>query len=231
MSAAEITIVQPDRAELAAEYSPLVAQAESVTVTCVEEHGAAQSYLADLARAKRRVEERLNPIIKSAHEAHRGLTALRGDLIKPLDAARRVVSSKLDVYEREQRRIADEQRRQAEEAARKAAEERQLQDAIAAEEAGDSAEAEAILDEQVPEPVVAVPTQTAKVAGVTTQERWHAEVVDMIGLVRHVAENPEWIALLEPAMPQLNGLARSQRGAMRIPGVRAVAETVRAVRA
>ncbi len=96
---------------------------------------------------------------------------------------------------------------------------------------GESAEAEAILEETVEAPVVRVEPRLANVDGVRTQRRYKAEVTDKMELIRYVATHPEWTGLLDPNMPALNGLARSQREALSIPGVKAVAHDTKAVSA
>lgn len=226
-----IVIARPDEAEIRNEYSPVVAQAAELEVASKQQHEGAQVCLRDLRYAKARVKDRLDPIISDAHKAHKGLTKLRGDLLKPIEEADRIVNGKIDTYEEEQNRIADEIRRTNEAAARKLEEERRLMEAIEAEKDGDQAEAEAILAEPIETPTIQVETETAKVDGVSQRTSWSAEVTNRIDLVRYVAANPEWINLIEPAMPALNGLARSQREALKIPGVKAVPKTVRAVRA
>ena len=226
-----IVIARPDEAEIRNEYSPVVEQAVGLEVCNKPQHESAQICLRVLRSAKNRVKDRLDPIISDAHKAHRGLTKLRGDLLKPLDEADRIVNGKIDTYEEEQARLADEIRRAAEAEARKLEEERRLMEAIEAEKDGDQAEADAILAEPIETPTIQVETETAKVDGISHRTSWSALVVDTMALIRYVAANPEWSNLLQPDMPALNGLARSQRNALKIPGVRAVPKTVRAVRA
>lgn len=232
MAAAEAIIIEsPDRNAIADEYAPLVLRARAIKVTDRAGHESAQKALQGLKQAERKVRERLDPIISDAHKAHRGLTALRNDLLAPITQAVGVVNGECDRYEAVQRRLAEEKRRAEEEKARQAEEERRLMEAIEAEEDGDTAEAEALLEEPVETPVVHVEPETAKVQGVTARVRWKAEVVDLVALIKHVAEHPEWQHLLTPAMPALNGLARSQRDALNLPGVKAVAVRERAISA
>jgi len=84
--------------------------------------------------------------------------------------------------------------------------------------------------EPVAAPVIHVAPQVAQVEGVSSMTRWSAEVTDLMELVKYVAAHPEWLSLLEPAMPNLNRLAVAQRQALSIPGVRAISRTVRATR-
>lgn len=109
---------------------------------------------------------------------------------------------------------------------RKAEENRRITAAVEAEANGDRAGAEAILNEPPPDIVVTVKPEIAKVDGVNKpRDNWSVAVFDMDALARHA--DP---ALLLPNYPALNSLARAFKGALNIPGVRAVNNPSRAVR-
>ena len=74
--------------------------------------------------------------------------------------------------------------------------------------------------ENIPLPVVA--DTSPKVKGVATKVTWHAEVENLATLIKAVADGGLPSELLLPNMPALNGVARSLRGAMKYPGVKAV---------
>ena len=79
----------------------------------------------------------------------------------------------------------------------------------------------------VPPAVVAPPPQAE---GVTSRELWGAEVYDFPALIRAVAEGKVEPAVLQPNMTTLNGLARTLKSALNIPGVRAVPKRIMASR-
>lgn len=56
--------------------------------------------------------------------------------------------------------------------------------------------------------------------GLSVREYWRAEVADLLELVRAVARDSSLLYLLQPNAAALNHLARAQRDALRIPGVR-----------
>lgn len=226
----QIVITTPDAGTLKAELSPIVARAEQMLVVDRASHEAGQLFLADLRRAEKSVRVRIDPIIDTAHKAHKQLTALRADVLRPIDGARQLVEGKLTAYEREEQRKAAALRLAAEAAARKAAEERALLEAIEAEDAGDIVAAEQIIAEPVVTPIVKIETQTAKVEGISTRTTYSAEVTDLGALVAYVAANTSALNLIMPNMPALNSLARAMREQMTIPGVRAVATQTKAVR-
>jgi hypothetical protein len=75
----------------------------------------------------------------------------------------------------------------------------------------------------VPAPTVA-PRYVAP-AGVSTTQRWKAEVTSLRLLCRAIAEGTVPAHYVEANMTALNGMARANKQALNIPGVRAVADT------
>jgi len=68
------------------------------------------------------------------------------------------------------------------------------------------------------------------VSGISSRENWSAQVTDKAALVKAAAENPAYLAYLEPDMKSLNALARAQKNALAIPGVKAVNQAGLSVR-
>lgn len=143
----------------------------------------------------------------------------------------------------EEARKAEEARRALElaalEAARKAQEEAALARAIAAsdQQAQEAAMAEAIeadnqarmeasriAQEPISAPPVFVAPKVADVKGIAMTGRWRADVYDLGMLIEYCAGNPAWRHSLVADMTVLNGLARSQKEMLKIPGVKAVRE-------
>lgn len=127
---------------------------------------------------------------------------------------------------------AEELKRREEEArltaeAKKQAEQATLNAAIAAEEAGDADYADAIMNEPLAPPPVrlapAIPT-----VGSYTRETWSAEVYDSELLIDAVAQGKVPQPAVVPNLTFLNAQARSLKGAMNWPGVRAVCQKVKA---
>ena len=230
MASNEIRIESPDGDGIKREYSALVARANTIIVTDVETHAVAKEGMKELKGATKKIHERLDPIVSTANGLHKSLTRLLADVLAPIDAAYRVLDGRAQDYESAERAKAEAKGRELQEQARKAEEERQLMDAIAAEESGDRKQAEAILAETPSVPVVTVTPALAKVSGESSRTNWKAEVFDKAALIKYVAAHAEWIGLLDANGPGLTALARSQRAALAIPGVRAVTEQVRSFR-
>lgn len=230
MASTEITIRQPDTAEALAANDDATSKADALVVNSEHSHRFGLELISAIVTMQRGVKDLFADAKRDANKAHKSVVAAEKKLLVPLDAAKRMASGKLDVYEAEQRRIQQEAQRAAEKKVREAEEERQLQDAIDAEEAGDPEQADAILNEPVAPPVVHVSAPIAQVQGVSSRTTWHAEVTNLLQLVQFVAEHPEFINYLQHNGSALNQTARAQQAAMNVPGVKAVSETTRAVR-
>ena len=184
-------------------------------------------YERGLSNLIKEIDATFDPHIKKAFEAHRGLVAEKKKHVEPVEEAKRLIKGKRIIYVDEQDRIrkAEEARLQAE--ARRLAEEQALRDAIAAETEGRPEEAEAILNEPVSVPTVTI-AKTTPSAGVggAIREIWSAEVYNLHDLVMAIVEGKASIGLIEPNMVALNGLARSLKKNMSVPGVRAKSQKV-----
>jgi len=161
--------------------------------------------------------------IDEASKKQRQATLAQGKAIDdPLDYVVKVTGAKQAAwYRAEQARIAEEKRK-AEEAARKVAEEAQLAAAELLQEAGMTAAAEAALDAPVVIQKVEIAEPT-KAEGVSYRTIYSAECVDLMALVKSVADGKTPLCYLTADLVALNGWARATKGMETIPGVRVVA--------
>jgi len=225
MNTETTAIAVPDPTEYVDQSSAMLRQADALAVTDHDSHGLAMERLVQVARVVNSIKAKFAPLKRDAHATHKKICDMEREVLGKFEGCRKVYAGKVTDYEVVARRAAEEEQRRKEAEARKAEEERRINEAIAAEEAGDAGQAETILDEpEPPAPVVHIEPQTAKVQGVSTAQRWSAEVIDKLALIRFVAANPTWQHLLEPSTKDLNALARAQRQALQIPGVRPVAK-------
>lgn len=196
----------------------------------------------------REVGASFDPIVAKAHEAHKAAVKERDRLKGPAEDLKREAgrlgasydtelrrrqaeADRLANLERERlQREADTAAERDRQAAQKAAEDTRLAEAATLETAGDAAGAMALIKAPVfVLPVVAAPVfvpppaQIAtKVEGASFGETWGAEVIDMLALVKAVAAGQQPLTYLKVDTVALNGVARALRGALAIPGVRAV---------
>ena len=73
--------------------------------------------------------------------------------------------------------------------------------------------------------------QPTSVKGISTKTLWKAEVADKLALIKYVANNPQYINLLEGNTTAINSLAKSLKGAMQVDGIRVYEEKIMASRA
>lgn len=197
-------------------------QARSLRITDAGTYQAACDFLMGIKALRAEIADTFEPHVKRAHEAHKALLKEQKDAEAPLIEAERIAKAALVVYDQEQERIRRDEQRRLQEQLRREEEERRLAEAVDLEQAGEQAEADALISAPVDVPVVAVAPMTPKVSGISYRETWSAEVTDLAALVAYVARHSQFAGLLSPNMPALNGQARSLKGQLQIPGVKAI---------
>ena len=218
-----ITIEKPDQLAIASEMSPIIQQAKSIAVVDQPSFDAAAQFVRRVKTAIKTVKDKFASSKTAANQAHKEICKLENELIHPLEAASLEVEKKSTAwYQIEQDRIREETRI-AQEAAQKAAEEARLQEAIAAEQAGDVEHAETILDAPTPQ-VAVIASPPPKAAGTSVVTRYKAQVTSIMELCRAVADGKASPEYVEPNMTALNRVAGALKETMSVPGVVAVPE-------
>lgn len=214
------TIVPAIDAEaLKKEILPQIEKAKTLVVSNEEEHGAALAYIKGLAAAKKFVTAVYAGPKAILDKAHKDMVADEKKWTDPLEEAKKTASKKVLDYEDAARKKAEEEEARRREAARKLEEEVKLAQAEQAAKAGNKAEAEAILSEEIVVPSVKVPTGLARGGGGFSRPTYYrAKVTNLLELVRYVAANPSEIALLEPAQSALDARAKSMKDGFKLPG-------------
>lgn len=171
---------------------------------------------------------------KATETARTDITGPMDEVKKKIMALFRVPSDRLKAAEAtlkaaivafnqaEHKRLAAEQ---AERDRLAAVEQKRLEKrAETAAEKGDDAKAE-VLEQAATQVAAPPPPPPTKAAGVHTVTTWSAELTDKMELIKAAAANPTLAPFLEADMTKLNAQARSLKGEMDIPGVRAVPTT------
>lgn len=178
----------------------------------------AGSIVKDAARVKAQILQHIDPVVETAHKAHKAATTLRNNLLS-FEAHVKGLNQRLGSYLAEQRRIADEARRAAEQKAREEAERlrREQEEAAIAKAAALEAEGRHVAarialqeaDKHVqavaPEPIV-----EQKVAGISLRDNWKWRVVDENAVPR------EFLQINES---MVGAIVRSQKERTRIAGI------------
>lgn len=175
------------------DMKPVLEAARSMIVTDEPSYEAAIRLAAECAKRSKRVESEFAEAREKTHAAWKAVTTLIASFTKPLDEARKLLDEKAGKWHREEverRRVEAEKKRREEEKARED-EKLRLAEKLAA--VGETAAADAVLEEDTYVPPVAV--EEPKVEGSTHVPRWTFEVTDIMALIKAVADEelrPWW---------------------------------------
>lgn len=201
------------------ELATLAAAMPSVIET--QEHLDRVAFIRSLASGlKKKIEAEIAGPINQAHKLHKTLTNMRTQYCIGPEGVMRDCDMRIRDYHNEQERKRAEAHREqmrieaeAREAARKAAEEERINKAVAAEQAGDTEQAERLMGAPIQAKPVYVPRVEApapvKTETMHMRDNWRAEVVDKAALP---------LEFLMPDMPRLNARARIDKENFSIPG-------------
>lgn len=252
------SLALPDQASLTQRAQSALDFIDSYEVIDQESYEMAGDELRAVKTRTKLLEEQRTSITGPLNNALRAVNALFAGPARLLEQAEGKLKLKMSGYVTAVERAQAEQRRVAEEAA---AAERAKAAAIAAEaeaaakaavaqaeaaaatgdesaaaiaqaavqRAKDEAAAASIAAQVIvaPAPVASMP----KAAGISSRTKVDIEVVDLVELVRHVAQHSELIGLLKPNDTALRAYARSLGTAAQLPGTRLVESTVMSARA
>lgn len=226
----ETIVVGTPAPELLVRAEDMLAVAQSYKIDCIELREAASEDLKRVKGLAREIDDQRKEITGPLDLAKKRVMDLFRKPAEFLERAEITIKNACIAFDREQERIRREQ--QAEAARAADAERKRLSDEAAAQaKAGNAETAHAI--EQAAQMVAPVPVviDRPRIAGEAMREVWRAEVTDLVALARAVADGLVAAENILPNGPVLNGQARALKGALAIPGVKAVAERVLASRA
>ena len=103
---------------------------------------------------------------KRAVEAHKAILAAESMHLEPVEQARVIYKSKMSVWAQEQELARQAEEKRLQDQARRLEEDRRLAEASLAEQAGDKAEAQAVLDLPIEVPTIVLPKAMPKTATV-----------------------------------------------------------------
>ena len=217
--------------KLTDQSASLVRRAQACNCQDAVAYSEAGVFVTDLQALKKEVKETFGPMKRKTDAAHKEVCTQESSFLKPIDEALRTVKTRMSGYlqVQEQARRAKQARLEAE--ARKAEEDRRLEAAAALEAAGHQEEAERVLEEpqvEAPPPPVAAPP---KVAGISSRDKWTAEVTDFAALVRSVASGKAPLAVLSVDQSAVNKLASTHQERLDVPGLKVRCEKIIAARA
>lgn len=227
-------VIPPQVEEAKAAIAPVVARANALVVTNVEEHTTAMQMLGEVMAADRKVKAIFAPAIEAAMESKRKAERARAEIVQLRDNVLASVTQAIETigrackdFEAEERRVARlNQERINAEAAAKQEEQRLLEAAMA----DTPEEADAIMDEPIrPVRTPTVTPELAKVPGITSRELWSYEITNKAEFLAWASEPANNFYATENPVA-LNSRARAEKDKLNIPGVKAVSKISHAAR-
>ena len=176
------------------------------------------------------IDATFDPVIAKAYQTHKEAVAQKRKFEQPLVEAEGLVKRSIGDWLSEQERIRKEEELRLQKLAQEEEERRQLQNAVILDDLGETEEANRLLEETVVAPPVVLPQFTPKVHGVSMSQRYSAEVVNLMELVKAVAQGKAPIQCLKADQVFLNRQAVAMRQAMAYPGVKLKIESSVGVR-
>ena len=166
-----------------------------------------------------------DPVVAHWHEKHKDALAEKKKDDAPLAEAEQILKQRWDSYDREQKRHrAEEEDRLRREAIREEEERRQREAQTLVEEGREEEAVELLTKDVGIEDVEVLPTsRPVKSEGISSRTTYHAEVTDLMKLVRAIAEGKVPVQAIEADMMFLNGQARlMQKAGELYPGVEVI---------
>jgi hypothetical protein len=200
------------------ELVPVIRAARDMVVVDETSYQKAMKLAAECGRRSKKVEAEFAEAKEKTYAAWKSVTTLIASFTKPLDEAKALLNRKgTRWYDKEMKRRRDEAERVRKEK-EKADEDERLRLAEELAKDGNTKLADAVLEETTyvaPEPV-----EAPAAAGSTRVAKWTFEVTDIMALLRAVAEGKENASLIAVNTVLLGQMARQQKEAAKVTGVR-----------
>lgn len=240
-----VTVNTPDSAAMQQEADSTLMMAQTLSIDSPALYELAAGDLKSVKRRITELDEQRKAITKPLDTAKAAVMDLFRAPIERLQQAESQLKQAMLTYQREQERIAAEQRRIAEanaaserarlqaEANQRAAEAAKLAEAAekdpfdtAAAAAAASAQFEAEVIQATAQVITApaIQSEAPKVAGISKRVTWDAEVVSIVELCAYIAKNPEMSELVTPNTKALKAMATAMKDKLAIPGVNPISK-------
>ncbi len=159
-------------------------------------------------------------ITKPLNDALKEVNALFKPAKEWLSQAETILKGKILAFQNEQERLARELQAKADADARKEREKLERR-AAKAEAKGKEDKAEELRDQAETQIAPKVTSAAPKLSGISRRETWKAEVTDKEAFLRFVVnQRPDLLPIVKIDSSALNGMARSLKGELDLPGVK-----------
>ncbi|KKL71198.1 hypothetical protein LCGC14_2097270 [marine sediment metagenome] len=202
--AEELEVLKKKAASLAESAMEVVERAKGMAVDDYGQYEAAGKLLRDIRTSTKLAEERVGPLVKIAHSAHKAAKSIENAFVKPLNALSEVLKLKMRAL------IMREDIRGNDPLAEVELDGEKLAEAYALAELGKQEEAEALLAEAgvfCPEDL---PDGLPKVDGVSIRTLWSYKIVDEKKIPRDY---------MTPDLKAIGGTVRALKAKTKIKGI------------
>ena len=208
------------------EVAPVVAKANSMTVSSADQYQDAADFLKLVKGAQKRVKEHFEPMKTASHAAWKAVVAKENEATEPLTAAEKTVKARMITWYQEQERIrrAEERRLQIEADERARKERERLEKAAAKLKTDELREQRMEEAQQVVAAPVYVAPKAPAVKGQSIKTIWRATITDPQEAIQALMQWPDWSAYVTINEGELNRFAARTKGQVRVPGVTFAAE-------
>jgi len=219
------TLIIPDLGKLVPEAELLCQDITTTIITTPEQYIEMQQAGNACAGLLKEIKEQCKPMVETTKAAYEAAKTFRDKHTKPLEEAKEIAARKTGEWKVAQDRARAIAEAEATERAKKAAEDAQIEQAAALEQAGQDRAAQAILDTPVAVPAVRLPNTTAPpVTGSSVRTYWKARLAcghpfDSLlpCCVEQITKIPR--EYMEPAASRIGAYGRQWGEAAQIPGV------------
>lgn len=213
-----LNIKHPDEA-LFHESEAALEVARGRSITTPEMAVTAAEDLKEIKTLAKQVNSKRLAITRPLNDALKEVNALFKPAKDWLSEAEAVLKAKILDFQNEQARIARELQVEADAKARKEREKLERK-AAKAEAKGKEDKAEELREQAETQIAPVITSAAPKLAGISRRESWKAEIVDKGALLEHIVEKrPDLLPLVKIDGSALNGMARSLKGELHLPGV------------
>jgi hypothetical protein len=185
-------------------------QANAIIINSNEDYARAGQLLLTIKGIRKKIEETFKPIKQKMDAAKKEVLDQEKAADAPLAKAEAIIKPRIAQWNTEQERIRKEEEDRQRAIAQAAEEERRLQEALLAEQAGNKEEAEAIIETPIQAAPVVIPKTTPKVAGISFTKQWKFRIVDESKIPRQYLSVDE---------QKIGAVVRALKDSTNIPGV------------
>ncbi len=200
----ELETLKEKAASIAASAMEVVERAKDMAVDDYGQYESAGELLRDIRASTKLVEDRVGPLVKVAHAAHKAAKSIENAFLKPLDALSEVLKLKMRAL------IVREEIRGKDPLEKVELDGEKLAEAYALAELGKQQEAEALLAEAGVFTPDDLPEGLPKVEGISIRTIWSYKIVDEKKIPRDY---------LTPDRKAIGGTVRAMKEKTKIKGI------------